>query len=473
MTAATASFGDIVLAPSGDKNGQIAFEVLMRIDGQPADTCTDPANLKNCIIARRQIRFSEHDELHMRVDLRSSCAGVFCDEDKTCAFGQCVSAVVSTDCHDGCDDSSLGATPPVTTPPPVDSGADSAPPVPVVPNNLTSLAVGSDHSCAIAADKTVRCWGGNSSGALGNNTTNQSSTPVTVMGLTDVVSVSGGLGFNCALTTANVVKCWGFNDAGQIGDGTTNNALLPLQVMGLTDVRSSNAGCKHACAVTNGGATMCWGDNGKGQVGISTGDTRIANVVQGLGAGSGALFVAGGFEFSCIATKTGAKCWGDDTYGQLGDGTTNSTNMPVAATMFGFGPTILTAGAQFALAYAPGNPPHLIPWGQSPGVAGLGSSSIDEAWAGDAYACARIGDGVKCWGSNDQGQLGDGTTTANANGVTPIGLGSGVVEMHAGYDHACARLTSGKVMCWGTNGSGQLGDGTTAQRLAPVQVQGL
>ncbi|MGH7330828.1 MAG: hypothetical protein ACREJX_20965 [Polyangiaceae bacterium] len=161
------ALGDIVLQPSGDKSAEVAFELLLRPDGAPSDSCSDPANAASCIVARRQIHFSSHTEIDMRVDLRVSCLGVVCSGDDTCVQGQCVSA--STTCSSpSCTEAALL---------PQGGGA----------SHLARIAGGRAHTCAITQSGGVKCWGDNSRGELGDGTNNESHVPVDVKGLSSGV----------------------------------------------------------------------------------------------------------------------------------------------------------------------------------------------------------------------------------------------------------------------------------------------
>ena len=305
-------------------------------------------------------------------------------------------------------------------------------------SGVASLAVGNAHTCAVTTAGVAKCWGFNAQGQLGDGTTTQWLTPVAVSGLSSgVASVAAGGHFNCAVTTAGAAKCWGFNGYGQLGDGTTVNSPTPVAVSGLSSgVASLAVGGYHTCALTTAGAAKCWGYNSNGQLGNGSTGTNSATPVAVSGLSSGVASVAGGYKHTCAVTMAGAaKCWGYNNYGQLGDGTTSDKATPVAVSSLSSGVAKLTGGFY--------------------------------------HTCALTTAGAaKCWGYNAKGQLGDGTTVDKTTPVAVAGLSSGVVGLVAGNTHTCA-VTSGTAKCWGFNAQGQLGNGTsgTANNSAiPVTV---
>jgi alpha-tubulin suppressor-like RCC1 family protein len=214
----------------------------------------------------------------------------------------------------------------------------------------------------------------------------------------------------------------------------------------LTGVIQLDAGGKHACAVTSGGGAKCWGLNFKGQLGDGTNSHRsAANDVAGLTSGVASVAASRGWVtdsgeglgHSCAVTVSGGvKCWGANDYGQLGDGTTTSRLTPVDVTGLSAPATAVATG-----------------------------------WI---HTCALLqGGAVQCWGRNQAGELGDGTTTQRTTPVGVSGLASGTAEIAAGPAFTCALTSGGAIKCWGANNKGQLGDGTTTDRLAPVDVVGL
>ena len=196
------------------------------------------------------------------------------------------------------------------------------------------------------------------------------------------------------------------------------------------------AGNGHTCAVTSAGVVWCWGANWAGQLGDGTNTSRLTPVsVSPRLPPLDVIAVTAGDGHTCAVTRAGAVwCWGDNRAGQLGDGTTTTRPTPVA-------------------------------------VSGLGDSVVVAVAAGWGHTCAVTSAGaVLCWGSNADGQLGDGTTTDRLTPVVVSGLGNGAAAIAAAPRHTCAVTCAGGVWCWGWNGSGQLGDGTTTDALTPVAV---
>jgi hypothetical protein len=381
-----------------------------------------------------------------------------------------------------------------------------------------ALAAGLHHSCAINSDSTLFCWGNNYEGALGDGTTVHKPSPVQVTALgTGVVQVSAGRGYSCARKIDGTLWCWGYNLDGVLGDGTKFDKPSPVQVSALgTSVAEVAAGASHTCARKTDGTLWCWGSNYLGQLGDGT-STDKSLPVQVVSLGASVLGVAaGGFStygHACARTSDNSLwCWGCNYDGELGDGTGISHGTPVQLITLGTDVVGVSARSYQTCAYK-GNGT-LWCWGLNtygqlgdgttggPGcggacklapvqVASLGTNVVEAATGGYGYAghsCARLADGtVWCWGNNNDGQLGDGTASGQTCGsevckpspVQVTALGANAVEIAVGGYHTCARLGNGTLWCWGRSSTGQLGNGSSSGQPcgpstcqpAPVQVE--
>ncbi len=206
-----------------------------------------------------------------------------------------------------------------------------APPAPAA--TATGITAGDTHSCAVLSDGTGRCWGANNYGRLGDGTQNMTLTPVTVTGLAGATAIatSSGSSHTCALIDDGTARCWGANNYGQLGNGTTDNSLTPVTVTGLTGAVAITAGANHTCAVLGDGTARCWGANLYGRLGDGTTDnSNIPVTVTGL---TGATAITAGTNHTCALRSDGtARCWGSNNYGRLGDGTQNMATTPVTVT---------------------------------------------------------------------------------------------------------------------------------------------
>jgi len=353
------------------------------------------------------------------------------------------------------------------------------------------------HSCVVTSAGGVKCWGSNTNGQLGTGTFTTSSLPVTVVGLSAVSEVSTGFAHTCALTAVGGLKCWGLNGSGQVGDGTSgNNRTTPVDVSGLTTgVAHVSAGAHHTCAVMTSGGVKCWGLNNFGQVGDGTSANRPTPVdVSGLTSGV-ARVSAGGLHSCAMMTSGGARCWGYNLYGQVGDGTLNNNRStpvdvigvaaPVAQVSAGYYHTCALPSGGGVMCWGYNNRGELgnggfYPWYATPAyVSGL-VGSVDQISLGAEHTCALMaGGGIKCWGQNYYGELGRGTfmTAFPYGSATPgdvVGLTSPITQVSVGYSHSCALTAGSGVKCWGYNGHGEVGNGTVSLGVAgPVDVSGL
>ena len=357
-------------------------------------------------------------------------------------------------------------------------------------SGVSQIGSGTSHACAITTALTVQCWGLDTSGQLADGIVTQRTTAQIVTNL--IVGNGNVPAFNqtCALTTAGGIVCWGNNGKGQLGNGNKNNQSTPVDVVGLTTgVMQVAAGRDFTCAVTTGNKAKCWGSNQLGQLGTGgTTDSLTAVDVNGLTGNTKAVAAGDGFACAIQSQSNGnVWCWGDNTYGELGNGTTTSSLVPVQVTGLGanvnaiaagFGPTacaLLSTGNLKCWGYNSNGQVgdgtttnRLVPTDVSGMTSGVTSFDV-----GPNSACAVISTGAaKCWGYNGNGQIGNGTTTQSLVPTQVTGLTSGVTQIAVGYYHACAVINTG-VKCWGNNLYGQVGDGTTTSRLSPVDAAGM
>jgi alpha-tubulin suppressor-like RCC1 family protein len=311
------------------------------------------------------------------------------------------------------------------------------------PQCILGLGSGAWHTCAVGVDHSLKCWGRNSNGELGDGTTDNRSAPAAATGLPNrVVQVVGGYSHSCARTSDAALWCWGSNRKGQVGDGTTNTPkTTPAQVTALgSSVEDVSTGFLHTCALKSDGTLWCWGCTDSAQLGdgVVDKDAGVPSPKQVTALGTDVAEVRVGGRHSCARKTDGTLwCWGDNENGQIGDGSTGPPQ---------------TAPAQ---------------------VTALATATARIA-AGDQHTCALKNDGTLwCWGRNVEGQLGDRSNTDRADPVQITSLGSEVAEVTAGTWHTCARKTDGTLWCWGSNLIGELGNGSTADRNTPAQVAAL
>ena len=276
--------------------------------------------------------------------------------------------------------------------------------------NVTRIVAGQSYSCSLNTSSQAFCWGG---------------VPALVQGGLSFASISAG-GHRCGVTATGDGYCWGSNLYGELGDGTTTDRLTPTPVAGGLSFASISAGVLHTCGVTTTGVAYCWGVNQSGALGDGTTTDRI--VPTPVSGGLTFKQISAGFYYTCGVTTNGeAYCWGGNAY-------FNYTRTP-------------------------------IPIAQS-----LTFTSVSAGWT---HTCGLATNGtVYCWGNNQVGQLGDGTTTSRQN-LLPVAGGFTFTSVSSGNDgYSCGVTTSGDAYCWGLNAYGQLGDGTTTNRLVPTRVPG-
>lgn len=272
------------------------------------------------------------------------------------------------------------------------------------------IAIGAYHSCAVSQGE-LYCWGVNEYGQLGDGTTNSHFKPVKVLGLAaGVIGVAVGSHHSCAITAEGAARCWGYNFSGQLGDGSEELRLEAVPVVGLNSgVASLSAGAQHTCAVMATGEAQCWGNNSYGQLGDGSGVSRRTPViVQNLGENVASLAL--GQYHTCAVTKTKElNCWGYNFYGQVGDGSDDSRPYPVTVDIAAPVQSA-TCGALHTCAVTTGG--ELFCWGDNAwGQLGLsgedkvstprpipGLRSVSSAVAEGQRTCVVVGASTKCWG---------------------------------------------------------------------------
>ena len=300
-------------------------------------------------------------------------------------------------------------------------------------SGVGDIAIGDGHGCAVRTDGAVWCWGDNTYGQIGDQTTIPRDVAVQTVGITNAVQVATGLNFSCVRTATGAVWCWGQNADGQLGDGTTLNRTQPVAAVGLgSGVIDLALGDRHACAVRSDGGVRCWGYNNGGQLGDASVVSRSVPTPINDGFAS-YVAISAGTVHTCALTTTGqAKCWGGNTYGQLGDGSTITRATPA-------------------------------------GVATL-SSGVLQIAAGDFHACALLAGGtLRCWGRNNNYQIGDDTQINRLQPVAASNVAGSVTRVVLGAQATCVLRAGDSAQCWGANGNGQLGNGSITTPLRVPQ----
>lgn len=355
-------------------------------------------------------------------------------------------------------------------------------------------SVRASHTCGAKTNGSLLCWGDNAYGQVGTMAEGNKSVPSQVTDATNWVKVAGGGFHTCATKTDGALWCWGWNLAGQLGIGTAEAKSTPFQVDSANDWDVVSTGAAHTCATKVNGTLWCWGANGVGQLGDGT--TVGKSIPTQVGNASDWVAVAGGSNTNfagahTCATKTDGTlwCWGENSFGQIGDDTTESKSAPVkvgehndwATVIAGAGYTCATKTDSTLWCWGAGFPGQLgdgkngnsfVPNqvdGTSNWTAIAGSS---QGWPGDAHICAIKANGTLwCWGSNRYGQLGN--PTSGSYGIMPsqVGNDSDWIRVAVGFRNSCATKDNGTLWCWGSNILGADGNGAAFENTAvPTQM---
>jgi alpha-tubulin suppressor-like RCC1 family protein len=292
-------------------------------------------------------------------------------------------------------------------------------------------------------------------------------------------------GHTCGVTTDDRVYCWGGNLWGQLGDGTTTNRSRPVAVLGGLHFRYVSAGGQHTCGLTTDDRAYCWGFGVLGQLG--DGSTTNRSTPVAVAGGRRFRGVSAGRGHSCAVTQFDrAFCWGSNNLGQLGDGTNSDRPSPVRVKAAGLLFHQVSAGASYTCGVTTGSLAYC--WGsnfdgqlgdgtkigRSKPVAVYGGRLFRQVSAGEFHTCGVTrGQRAYCWGLNKQGQLGNGNLEYPRR-LRPVAVAGGLQfdAVNAGRYHTCGVTADDLAYCWGWNTSGQLGDGTNVSRSTPVAVVG-
>lgn len=277
-----------------------------------------------------------------------------------------------------------------------------------------------------------------------------------------------GAAHTCSMHKTGELECWGNNDAGQLGDGTREPRSLPTPVTAPAAFAAAPAapaaanapkvdemalGAHHTCALS-AGAVRCWGS------------AASAPAKTPLPLPPGITAIAASGDRTCVLAPTGIRCWDERRPAPY-----QPDLLTGPATALAIGGDTVCAALTEARAVRCAGPPELPVTGQ--GKPMFAGASVTALTVGSRHACVALGDGtIQCWGANDKGQLGDGTTTDSATPVLVHGV-LPAASVHAGTNHTCARLRNNTVACWGDNAASQLANGTTTPSSRPTPVQGL
>lgn len=287
---------------------------------------------------------------------------------------------------------------------------------------------GAGTTCAIDGTGAVLCWGRNDFGQVGDNSMTNRQVPIAI-GIADAVDLATGYSHNCAVRADGRVMCWGGNDGGEI-DATGTNHATPVEVPEITGAVEVAVGNTHTCVRHADSTVSCWGGNAAGQLGDGTTVRRAPGEVRLPGPYS--AIAAADLSTCAITEAGGVECWGANAFGQLGDGSTTDRATPTPM---------------------------------------VNVDNVLQLAAAHANTCVLMEGGeVACSGFDEDGECGDGVP----GGVNPVPARVVVitdfVEVAFGYHTGCGRRGDGAVFCWGTNNDGELGDGTTTSSATPVAV---
>lgn len=303
-------------------------------------------------------------------------------------------------------------------------------------SSIPQISGGGYHTLTLKSDGTVWSWGRNNFGQLGTGKRTKKNSPIPVKNLEDIVAIAAGTWHSMALKSDGTVWTWGLNNYGQLGDGTFKNRKTPVQVKDLTDIIAIAGGYLHSLALRSDGSVWAWGSNWSGQLGNEAivGESEVPIQVNSL-SNISAIACGGDHSLAIRSSDDTIWAWGNNYYGQLGNGLDTNSTAPVLVN---------------------------------------GLSNVSKIQGGYIHTLALVSGGnVWTWGNNRYGQLGDGSTIEEKRTPVQVVNVTNIINIATRGWHNLALNTEGKVFSWGNNSNGQLGDGTRSERNIHVNVEGL
>jgi alpha-tubulin suppressor-like RCC1 family protein len=324
---------------------------------------------------------------------------------------------------------------------------------------FASISAGGDHTCAVTASGQLWCWGRSDFGQVGDGSHVNRLLPVPVLASSEFAGVTAGQDHTCARTTQGDAYCWGRNNNGQVGEGSQTDRSEPVPVSGGLVFSSLSAGVTHTCGTTTSDQHYCWGSNGSGQ--LSDPDVGGRSLTPNHPDNSGGFFesmvaVTAGKDHTCALQVDGTAWCGGTLAVDALEGRDENGNPEYGVIQCKNGDT-----------GAPMNCMHVM-FGVVPVIPYLAVT------AGHEHSCSLAATGtVYCWGRDEYGQRGDQSTlrwTFWEPDTEPVVGALAFENVDAGAYHTCGVTTAGETYCWGRNDSGQVGDGTTSNRDVPRLV---